>query len=118
MTGTYRTLQTAQQRVLAAREELRAQTETSAESEPMRRWPHTIPMAETACCSGCSSCACCADEETAAILTQVLEKLQYQNQVLTDLLSAVNSLTAAVLCQKAPTAAKTRSKSKSEAPAQ
>ncbi len=98
MTGTYRTLQSAQQRVLAAREELRAQTETSAESEPMRRWPHTIPMAETVCPACCS----CADEETAAILTQALEKLQYQNQVLTDPMAAVNCLTAAVLCQKNP----------------
>lgn len=117
MTGTYRTLQSAQQRVLAAREELRAQTETSAESEPMRRWPHTIPMAETAC-SACSACCSCADEETVTILTQALEKLQYQNQVLTDLLSGVNSLTAAVLCQKAPAAPKTRSKSKAEEPAE
>lgn len=101
MTGTYRTLQSAQQRVLAAREELRTQAATSAESEPMRRWPHTIPMAETAC-SACSGCCSCADEETAAILTQALEKLQYQNQVLTDLLAAVNSLTASVLCLKNP----------------
>lgn len=102
--STYRTSQSAQQRVLAAREELRAETEArAAENEPMRRWPHPIPTRDTACCSACPcpSCCPCASEETSAALTQVLEKLQYQSQVLTDLLAAVNSLTAAVLCLKA-----------------
>ncbi len=102
MNSTYRTPQAACRRVLAAREELRTETEErSAEAEPMRRWPHPIPT--SGACSACSSCACCADEgELALSLTQVLEKLQYQNQVLTDLLAAVNSLTATVLCLKGP----------------
>lgn len=99
--STYRTSQSAQQRVLAAREELRTETEAqtqAAETEPMRRWPHPIPTSATC---PCPSCCPCTDEETSAALTQALEKLQYQNQVLTDLLAAVNSLTAAVLCLKA-----------------
>lgn len=103
--STYRTSQSPQQRVLAAREELRAETEAqAAEAEPMRRWPHPIPTRDAACCSACPcpSCCPCADGETSAALTQVLEKLQYQSQVLTDLLAAVNSLTAAVLCLKNP----------------
>lgn len=102
--STYRTSQSAQQRVLLAREELRAEAEAqAAETEPMRRWPHPIPTRDAACCSACPcpSCCPCADGETSAALTQVLEKLQYQSQVLTDLLAAVNSLTAAVLCLKA-----------------
>lgn len=96
--STYRTSQSARQRVLAAREELRAEAGTqAAEAEPMRRWPHPIPMA----CDVCSArCACACEDETSPAMTQVLEKLQYQNQVLTDLLAAVNSLTAAVLCRK------------------
>lgn len=94
---TYRIPQSARQRVLLAREELRAEAEAaSAEAEPMRRWPHPIPT------SACPACAPRADGETAAALTQALEKLQYQSQVLTDLLGAVNSLTAAALCQKTP----------------
>lgn len=107
--STYRTSQSAQQRVLAAREELRAEAEAraaeaEAEAEPMRRWPHPIPTRDAACCSACPcpSCCPCADGETSAALTQALEKLQYQSQVLTDLLAAVNSLTAAVLCLKTP----------------
>lgn len=102
--STYRTSQSAQQRVLAAREELRAEADTqAAEEEPMRRWPHPIPTSATcSSCCPCSTCCPCADEETSAALTQVLEKLQYQSQVLTDLLAAVNSLTAAVLCLKNP----------------
>lgn len=104
--STYRTPQSARQRVLAAQEELRTETEAqtqAAETEPMRRWPHPIPTRDTACCSACpcSSCCSCTDGETSAALTQALEKLQYQSQVLTDLLAAVNSLTAAVLCLKA-----------------
>ena len=102
---TYRIPQSARQRVLLAREELRAEAEAaSAEAEPMRRWPHPIPTRDAACCSACPcpSCCPCADGETSAALTQVLEKLQYQSQVLTDLLAAVNSLTAAVLCLKNP----------------
>lgn len=109
MNGTYRTPQAAHARVLAAQAELstqaalRAQTqddcEAEAETEPMRRWPHPIPTS-TSTCSAC--CACGGDAELMETLTQALEKLQYQSQVLTDLLAAVNSLTAAVLCQKSP----------------
>lgn len=105
--STYRTSQSAQQRVLAAREELRAETEAqAAETEPMRRWPHPIPTSTTCFSCSRSSCCPCASEETSAALTQALEKLQYQSQVLTDLLAAVNSLTAAVLCKKNPSSGK------------
>ena len=35
-------------------------------------------------------------------MTQALEQLACQNQLLVDLLGAVNSLTAALLCKKTP----------------
>ena len=104
MNGTYRTSRSVHQRVLAAREELRAEAEvqTEAEAEPMRRWPHPIPTSAACSSCPCSSCCPCGGGETSEILTQALEKLQYQSQVLTDLLAAVNALTAAVLVQKSP----------------
>lgn len=101
--STYRTSQSACRRALAAQEELRTETQAqAAEDEPMRRWPHPIPTSTTCFSCSRSSCCPCASEETSAALTQALEKLQYQSQVLTELLAAVNSLTAAVLCKKNP----------------
>lgn len=60
--------------------------------EPMRIWPHPI------CCDTPDTCPCdntcdCPD------LARVQELLQCQNQLLVDLLGAVNSLTAALLCR-------------------
>ena len=91
-TNTYRPseVEAAHAKVMAAKEELTA----AMQDEPMRRWPHPIPTAAAA------SPARWPESETSPTLTQVLEHLQYQNQVLTDLLAAVNSLTAALLCQK------------------
>lgn len=98
MSGTYRDPQAAQAKLLAAREELTARSaareELTAREEPMRRWSHPIPVSAPAAAPRPE------ERESADAMTQVLEKLQYQNQVLTDLLGAVNSLTAAVLCQK------------------
>lgn len=90
-TTTYRPseVEAAHAKVMAAKEELTA----AMQDEPMRRWPHPIPTAAAAP-------AYREEGETSPAMTQVLEHLQYQNQVLTDLLAAVNSLTAAVLCQK------------------
>ena len=69
--------------------------------EPMRIWPHPI------CPQACSAEAACPAECACSIgpdcpcpdLGQVLEQLQCQNQLLVDLLGAVNSLTAALLCR-------------------
>ena len=65
--------------------------ELVAELEPMRRYPHPIPM-------------CCAPDpvpiptdECSPCMNRVLEQLSCQNQLLMDLLGAVNSLTAALL---------------------
>lgn len=58
-----------------------------AEEEPMNRYIHPIPQAFPACAGGGSQ----------AYLDRVLEALACQNQLLTDLLGAVNALTAATL---------------------
>lgn len=81
---TYRsTAAAAHAKVLAAQETLELQ------EEPMRRYPHPIPTATAAA----------VRREDAQTATPMLEQLQYQSQLLVDLLGAVNSLTAAVLCQ-------------------
>ena len=73
-------------RVLAAAEKL---TE-----EPMRRWSHHIPL----------TCPRdCRDREDSQTLTAILEQLQCQNQLLVDLLEAVNALTAATLARRSGT---------------
>ena len=54
--------------------------------EPMKRHPHPIPCP-----------ADCPAPPGAEALDRVLEELACQNQLLLDLLSAVNGLTAAVL---------------------
>lgn len=61
----------------------------TAEEEPMRRYPHPIPM----CCDASPAPA----EECSPCMNRVLEQLSCQNQLLMDLLGAVNSLTAALL---------------------
>ncbi len=83
--NTYRAAEAARAKVLAAQEELTG--------EPMHRWPHVIP-----------TCAAPAPDRTgetdlSPAMAQVLEQLQCQNQLLVDLLGAVNSLTAAVLAR-------------------
>lgn len=91
---TYRDPQAARAKILAAREESTVQAEPSAREEPMHRWPHTIPM------SSAAPAPVPAEGEVSPALTAVLEQLQCQSQLMVDLLGAVNSLTAAVLCQK------------------
>ena len=81
----------AHARVLAARQEL-----LSAEEEPMHRYTHTIPPAAPQ--AVVAAAPACAAGDPAAV-TQALEQLACQSQLLVDLLGAVNSLTAAVLCQ-------------------
>ena len=70
----------------------------TAEEEPMRRYPHPIPL----------PCACpCPDREQdrqCRCLTQVLEELQTQSQLLVGLTEAVNGLTAALLASHKPAA--------------
>lgn len=85
---TYRNAAQAQ----AQAEAIAAQRPALAEEEPMRRYVHPVaqPMPVYPV----------PDADTAATLTQVLEQLSYQNQVLTDLLGAMNSLTAALLCRR------------------
>ena len=55
--------------------------------EPMNRYIHPIP-------TPCPQADCGADT---ALLERMLETLCYQNQLLLDLLAAVNALTAATL---------------------
>ena len=91
---TYRsTAAAAHAKVMAAQADLEPQATQEPREEPMRRYPHPIP---TAACAACSIGGCCRD---GVELTPILEQLQYQSQLLVDILGAVNSLTAAVLCQ-------------------
>lgn len=64
----------------------------AAEEEPMRRYPHPIPM----CCDSSPA----PTEECSPCMNRVLEQLSCQNQLLMDLLGAVNALTAALLSGK------------------
>lgn len=63
-----------------------------AREEPMRRYPHPIPM--------CRDSSPAPTEECSPCMNRVLEQLSCQNQLLVDLLGAVNSLTAAILSGK------------------
>ena len=68
-----------------------AAEELTAETEPMRRYPHPIPM--------CCDTAPAPTEDCSPCMNRVLEQLSCQNQLLVDLLGAVNSLTAALLAR-------------------
>lgn len=85
---TYRTAAAAHSKVIAARREL------LTEEEPMHRYPHPIPEPAAPAAS-----VAVADPGSSQAMTQVLEQLSCQSQLLVDLLGAVNSLTAALLCQ-------------------
>lgn len=82
---TYQTAARAHARVMAA------QREMEPEKEPMHRYVFPIPQPAPDNPP--------ADDVSAAA-TQALEQLAYQSQLLVDLLGAVNSLTAALLCTK------------------
>lgn len=67
------------------------------EDMPMCRYSNPIPTCEHK--SGCGSCggrSSCQEE-----LKQILAALACQNQLLIDLLGAVNGLTAALLAERA-----------------
>lgn len=88
--NTYRA-QSAQTAPLRA--EAISAEELTAELEPMRRYPHPIPM----CCAPAP--APIPTDECSPCMNRVLEQLSCQNQLLVDLLGAVNSLTAALLAR-------------------
>lgn len=101
---TYRSAAQAHAKVTAARQELLsassaapAPTPVPAPEEPMHRYSHSIPLAAQAVETVTPVRS--GGEDTSAAMTQVLEQLSCQSQLLVDLLGAVNSLTAAVLCQ-------------------
>ena len=85
---TYRSPAAAHSKVVAARREL------LAEEEPMHRYPHPIPQTTATAAPELSPAG-----DMPAAMTQALEQLSCQSQLLVDLLGAVNSLTAAILCQ-------------------
>ena len=68
-----------------------AAEELTAETEPMRRYPHPIPMSTALAPVTSDDCSPC--------MNRMLEQLSCQNQLLVDLLGAVNSLTAALLAR-------------------
>lgn len=84
---TYQTAARAHAKVLAA------QREMEPEKEPMHRYVFSIPEPQP---------GDFPPDSVSAAMTQILEQLAYQNQLLVDLLGAVNSLTAAMLCTKVP----------------
>lgn len=98
---TYRSAAQAHAKVVAARQELLSAAAPTGE-EPMHRYSHPIPQSAPAAASVTESVSTRAVREekpSSAAMTQVLEQLSCQSQLLVDLLGAVNSLTAAVLCQ-------------------
>ncbi len=91
---TYRSAASAaHSKVMAARQALTADLETAAEDEPMRRYPHPIVQCE--CGANCSLLT----GDASAAMTQILEQLSCQNQLLMDILTSLNSLTATILAQ-------------------
>lgn len=81
----------AQSRASAPRGEPRPAPELEVREEPMNRYIHvyTRPTAAPSACAG--------PARDTALLERLLEASTQQNQLLIDLLSAVNGLTAAVL---------------------
>ncbi len=95
---TYRSAAQAHAKVQAAQQELLASAAAAAaREEPMHRYSHSIPQPSSAPAAVIPPRAPSGD--TPAAMTQILEQLSCQSQLLVDLLGAVNSLTAAVLCQ-------------------
>lgn len=84
--NTYKAAQMAHSKVLAA------QREMEAEETPMRRYVYPVPQPAPGPRPA-------GGADLPAAMTQVLEQLACQNQLLVDLLGAVNSLTAALLCR-------------------
>ena len=70
----------------------------AAQQEPMHRYSHPIPHSSPIPAAVTPPAAPLPPDSPAA-MTQILEQLSCQSQLLVDLLGAVNSLTAAVLCQ-------------------
>lgn len=88
---TYRTQQTSTLSQLSSCTPLSAE-DLTAEEEPMRRYPHPIPM--------CTDPAPVTSDDCSPCMNRVLEQLSCQSQLLVDLLGAVNSLTAALLARE------------------
>lgn len=65
------------------------------EDMPMTRYVNPIPLCS--CRQACQGACCGASAEE---LGQILEALACQNQLLADLLGAVNSLTATLLAER------------------
>ncbi len=96
---TYRSAAQAHAKVQAAQQELLAATAAAAaREEPMHRYSHPIPHSSPIPAAVTPPAAPLPPDSPAA-MTQILEQLSCQSQLLVDLLGAVNSLTAAVLCQ-------------------
>jgi len=81
-------IQRSQEKVEKARRELEEMRE-----EPIHRYSFKIPQAVPAPVS-------ISSEEVSADLTQIVEQLRRQSQLLMDLLGAVNSLIATQLCRR------------------
>lgn len=64
------------------------------ENMPMNRWRNPISACECEEEESCSQCECARE------LEQIIHLLTCQNQLLVDLLGAVNSLTAACLSRR------------------
>ena len=86
---TYKAALRAQAKVTAARQELMVE-------EPMHRYPHPIPMPMQSPEPDREKLRQCQT------LTQILEQLQTQSQLLVDLNESLNGLAAALLSKQGP----------------
>lgn len=84
---TQQTAQVTQDTAQAALRLLENAEDTAAEEEPMRRYPHPIPT---------SVCQATVPGDSSATLDLLAERVACQNQLLVDLVEAVNALTAAL----------------------
>ena len=89
--NTYRAQSAAQAQVTPCTCAPLTEVDLTAEEEPMRRYPHPIPM----CCDTAPE----PPEDCSPCMIRMLEQLSCQNQLLVDLLGAVNSLTATLLAR-------------------
>ena len=95
---TYRSAAQAHAKVVAARQELLTAAEPASREEPMHRYPHTIPLGTSKVEPAAPAYS--VQEDAPAAMTQALEQLSCQSQLLVALLGAVNALTAALLCRQ------------------
>lgn len=94
----------AEERAAALREAAAAlRAEAGMEPDEMRMNRYVSPNAILGCPGGCGGNGCCGADTATALTEQLVELAVCRNQLLTDLLGAVNALTAAMLSAQSRT---------------